>query len=486
MRQRTERVEFGDFQTPYALALAVCEHLAAHGPSPDVIIEPSCGLGTFVAAAAKTFPSARTIIAAEINGAYVTHLAKQLAALPRPERIDLQCRDYFQTDWTAELRRHSGAVLVLGNFPWVTNSTLGGIGGTNLPSKSNFLKMPGIDAITGKANFDISEWMLLDAIGWLSTRESTLAMLCKSAVARKVIAHAERKGAPLVHASLTRIDAMRHFGAAVDACFLIMRFSLQEPPAYDYAVYDDFGSTRGTKMGSRLGLLVSDIPAFDASAHLIGDSPVRWRSGVKHDAMQVMELQDRDGVRVNMQGEQVDIEDTYVYPMVKGTDLNHGRVADITRYMIVPQRSVGAPTAEIEYCAPKTWAYLSEHGSSLDARKSSIYRTNPRFSVFGVGDYTFKPWKIAVSALHKELSFQIVGPFNGKPVVFDDTVYFIGFDSREEARHAYDLLTSPAVTGVLASVMFRGEKRAIKAHVLNRVDWSKVNSGAARSRKVEL
>jgi hypothetical protein len=485
VRQATERIEFGDFQTPYALALAVCQHLASNGTWPDLIIEPSCGLGTFVAAAAKTFPFARNIIAAEINREYVTHLNNALHALPRSERIDLQLRDYFQTDWAAELQRHSGHVLVLGNFPWVTNSTQGEIGGTNLPSKSNFLKLPGIDAITGKANFDISEWMLLDVIGWLATRDSTLAMLCKSAVARKVIAHAERKHAPLADASLTRIDAMRHFGASVDACLLIMRFSSSAPHAYDYTVYGDLGETSGTTMGSRLGLPVSDIPTFDANVHLIGNSPVRWRSGVKHDAVQVMEIQDRDGVMVNMQGEPADIEDTYLYPMVKGTDLNHGRVSNISRYMIVPQRSVGAPTAEIEYCAPKTWAYLSAHRTSLGDRKSSIYRTNPRFSVFGVGDYTFKPWKIAVSALHKQLSFQMVGPCKGKPVVFDDTVYFMGFDSYQEANIAYESLTSWPVLALLGSLMFRDEKRAIKAQVLNRVDWSRANLGGTLLRKAD-
>ena len=31
----------------------------------------------------------------------------------------------------------------------------------NLPSKSNFQNRKGLDAVTGKANFDISEWMLI-------------------------------------------------------------------------------------------------------------------------------------------------------------------------------------------------------------------------------------------------------------------------------------------------------------------------------------
>ena len=478
MRQPTQRLEFGDFQTPYPLALSICERLRADGLSPDVIIEPSCGLGSFVLAAAKTFGAAKSIIAADINENYLECLRRDLdAAAPAAgQRVLLQHRDYFQTNWGVELEQRVGRVLVIGNFPWVTSSTQGRINGTNLPLKSNFLKMTGIDAITGKSNFDISEWMLIDVMGWLAGREATLAMLCKSAVARKIIAHAEHQGLPLAAASLTRINAMRHFGAAVDACLLFMKFSAAAPYAYDYTVYYDLASTSGNRMGSRMGMAVSDIPSFDAHADLIGASPVRWRSGVKHDAVQIMELVEAEGASFNIRGDRVDIEDTYLYPMLKGTSLNNGRVCDTNRYMIVPQRLVGEATDVIEGRAPKTWAYLLQHGQELDQRKSSIYKSNPRFSVFGVGEYTFKPWKIALSALHKTLSFQIVGPCNGKPVVFDDTVYFVGFDVEADAREAYDYLNSPRVINCLRSLLFWDDKRPIKAHVLNRVDWSKLNS----------
>jgi hypothetical protein len=480
VRQTNNQVEFGDFQTPYALALAICERLRASGLVPDVIIEPSCGLGSFVLASIKTFHDANTIVAADINEEYLKGLRRELDATSPPTlpRVLLQHRDYFQTNWNLELEQHSGNALVIGNFPWVTNSTQGRINGTNLPSKSNFLKMAGIDAITGKSNFDISEWMLIDVMGWLAGREAALAMLCKSAVARKILAHAEDRRMPIVAASLTRIDAMRHFGAAVDACLLFLKFSSTAKHSYDYTVYENLGSTAGTRMGARMGMAVSDIESFTAHRQLIGDSPVRWRSGVKHDAVEIMELIDVGGRRENIRGDRVNIEDTYLYPMVKGTGLNKGRVSDTNRYMIVPQRTVGEATDVIERRAPQTWAYLMGHIDELQQRKSRIYRANPRFSVFGVGEYTFKPWKIALSALHKSLSFRIVGPSNGKPVVFDDTVYFVGFDVEEEAMEAYAHLTSPRVLSCLKSLIFWDDKRPIKAHVLNRVDWSQLDESA--------
>lgn len=59
-----------------------------------------------------------------------------------------------------------------------------------------------------------------------------------------------------------------------------------------------------------------------------------------------------------------------------------------------------------------------------------IYRGKPRFSVFGVGDYTFAPWKVAVSGFYQVPRFVKVGPMGGKPVVFDDTVSYPGGATR--------------------------------------------------------
>lgn len=47
--------------------------------------------------------------------------------------------------------------LILGNPPWTTNSKMGQIDGTNLPEKSNVDTLKGMDALTGKSNFDISK-----------------------------------------------------------------------------------------------------------------------------------------------------------------------------------------------------------------------------------------------------------------------------------------------------------------------------------------
>ena len=49
--------------------------------------------------------------------------------------------------------------------------------GGNLPAKENFQNFRGIEALTGKSNFDISEWMLIQLVKALRGRSATIAML---------------------------------------------------------------------------------------------------------------------------------------------------------------------------------------------------------------------------------------------------------------------------------------------------------------------
>jgi hypothetical protein len=471
-----QRVEFGDFQTPEDLAARCCRRLSELGMRPDVIVEPTCGTGAFVVAAANEFPEAREILGFEINGSYLDTLRSRLARSPHCRRVRLGQTDFFDTDWNDRLRKVEGSLLVVGNFPWVTNAAQGLIGGSNLPEKTNFQNHRGFDAITGKANFDISEWMLLEVLRWFRERRGDVAMLVKTAVARKVLAQARAQRVGVNDALMIRIDAKREFGASVDACLLVMRVSpgCVAPPR-EYSVYASLSDTQGRQVGHRSGLMVADLASFDACSHLLGRSPIKWRSGVKHDAAQVMELSLSDQGLRNGLGEAVGIEPTYVFPLMKGSDVGSDK-GWRGKYVVVPQRYVGESTAGIETTAPVTWAYLQRHASALDARGSTIYARNPRFSVFGVGEYAFRPWRIAVCALYKSLRFRLVGPIAGRPVMFDDTVYYVSFETEQEARAVLDKLNSDLALTFLGSLIFWDEKRPIKTSILNALDWSRIQS----------
>lgn len=470
---KKRRIEFGDFQTPDNLAIEVCQRLAAFGIRPDAVVEPTCGVGAFVMAAAKVFTDTREILGCEINDSYLETLRGRLTTTPGSERVRLERADFFSKDWHEELARIPGRILVIGNFPWVTNATQGAIGGSNLPEKSNFLGHNGFDAITGKANFDISEWMLLDVLRWLQGRAGDIAMLVKTAVARKILAYAEKQRSSVREAFVLGIDAKKEFGASVDASLLVIRLSGAAPTSHDYTVFDTLTSAHGRRVGHRMGLTVGNLELFEAYHYLVGESPQKWRSGIKHDASAVMEFTVSDRGLENGLGEVVDIESVFLYPLLKGSDVGSGKDWR-GKYTLVTQCRVGEPTEPIRQAAPKTWSYLECHAVQLDGRGSTIYAKNPRFSIFGVGDYAFRPWRIAICGLYKKLRFRLVGPLNGKPVMFDDTVYYVSFDSEEDAVAALERLTSVSAMSLLSSLVFWDEKRPIKTGILNVLDWNRV------------
>ena len=131
---------------------------------------------------------------------------------------------------------------------------------------------------------------------------------------------------------------------------------------------------------------------------------------------------------------------------------------------------MGDETRIIRDQAPRTWAYLTNHADKLDRRKSSIYKNKPRFSIFGIGDYSFAQWKVAISGLYKKIQFSIIPPLDGKPAMVDDTCYFLPCTNRDEAILFADLLNSKAAHEFLHAFIFWDAKRPITADILKRLD----------------
>jgi len=473
--------EFGDFQTPPALALAATRLLCRLDIRPRSILEPTCGRGAFIAAAAASFADAESIIGIDINPEY---LASSMATNGR--NIDLRHGNFFKLDWASVVTKVGQPWLIIGNPPWVTNSNLGVIESDNLPAKSNFHGRQGIEAITGKSNFDISEWMILRYLDWLKGAVGAIAVLCKTAVARKILLHVWKKGGAMRSARIYKIDALEQFGAAVDACFFVLEIE-PGPQTLTCDIFDSLDAqTCSRTIGFLDGQIISDLTAFNKYRNLLGpDDRYVWRSGIKHDCSKVMELTSTASERYqNGLGENVALEDFILLPMLKSSDIGNGRIS-CRRVMVVTQQRVGDDTSYIRMKAPETWKYLERHAALLHQRGSVIYKNKPAFSVFGVGPYSFAPWKIAISGFYKKLNFVKVGPVKDRPVVFDDTIYFLPCWSEEEACFIEALLRSEPAQGFLHSMIHWDEKRPITVEILRRLSIRKLAALLGREQDYE-
>lgn len=462
------KVEFGDFQTPVELAREVCALLVRDEVEADLVVEPTCGVGAFLVAAAEIFPKVQ-LFGWDINCDYVEQTERALADAGASKRATIGQQDFFSHDWEKELSGIHGRLLILGNLPWVTNATVSGMNGGNLPAKENFQGFRGIEAMTGKSNFDISEWMLIQLVKALRGRSATIAMLCKTGTARKLLRFAWQNDGRIAAASLHRIDAKKHFGAAVDACLLVATTGEAGPA--EAKVFDDLSAKRAsTTLGLAGRDLVFDIRTYRRLKHLEGLCPYQWRSGVKHDCASVMELRRTNGRTLeNKLGEQVSIEPDYLFPLLKCSDLANGRI-EPERFVVVTQRRVGEDTSVIAKKAPRTWRYLDSHRSLFEARKSSIYSSRMPFALFGIGDYAFATWKVAVSGLHRTPRFSLIGPVDEKPVLFDDTCYFLPFQDEHEARVVAEILNSGECKEFLTSMTFTDSKRPVTVELLQRLN----------------
>ena len=362
-------------------------------------------------------------------------------------------------------------VLFIGNPPWVTNSKLQKLLSKNTPQKSNFQNLSGLEAITGKSNFDISEWILIKICQQISGSNSAMAFLVKTSVARKIYQYIAQNNLLISSICIREIDAEKYFKVNVDACLFFARGINYVPHEYICPVYSNLDIAIPYKnIGISRGKIVSDIITYKKLSDIDCGCEFKWRSGVKHDASKIMELKITNEGLINGFGKIIDIPNDYLYPMYKSSDIAQVTLKPPKRMMIITQHKIGDDTSNITKISPKTWDYLIANSSKLDARKSSIYKKSPRFAIFGVGDYTFKPWKITISSLYKNLKFRKIALFNNKPIVLDDTCYMLGFDSEAEVDLVLTILQSDIATNFINSLVFKDSKRTITASVLNRIN----------------
>jgi hypothetical protein len=215
---------------------------------------------------------------------------------------------------------------------------------------------------------------------------------------------------------------------------------------------------------------VSNIDTYIHAKEIDGESPFVWRQGLKHDCASVMELDKVNGHYVNGLGEEAILEDGLIYGLLKSSDLKNTVIKQTRKFTIVTQKKIGQETDYIKIDYPITYQYLTQHLANFEARKSSIYNNKPLFSIFGIGDYSFKPYKVAISGLYKTFHFTLILPQDSKPVMLDDTCYLIGFDKIEFAVYALILLNSDTTMHFLKSVTFADAKRTFTKDVLMRID----------------
>lgn len=488
-----DRTEYGDFQTNLNLANNVAEILVNKSSLPQIIIEPTCGKGNFILASLQQFKNVEKIYGIEIYKPYVWeckfniidfYLQNLKENKPKISIIHSSVFDYNFKQLAKEYTDRE--ILIIGNPPWVTNSQLGSLNSSNLPKKRNFKNHNGLDAITGKGNFDIAEFITINLIETFQKMKGHLALLVKNSVIKNIVYEQENNKFGISEIERYYIDCKKEFNVSVEASLFTCKLNAEpEFECEELNLYNSKNADR-TKARSkrrfeerkRFGWIkrkfVSNIDTYFDTQQIDGICPFEWRQGIKHDCSSIMELDKVNGHFINGLKDKIELEQDLVYGLLKSSDLKNTVISESRKFTIVTQKKVGQETNYIKYDYPKTYQYLTEHQEAFNGRKSSIYNNKPPFSIFGVGDYSFKPYKVAISGLYKTFHFSLVLPQNEKPLMLDDTCYLLGFDNLEFAVYTLLLLNSETNVQFLQSITFSDAKRTFTKDVLMRIDLLKL------------
>lgn len=457
--------EFGDYQTPKDFAEKICRFLKEKkGVTPNTVLEPTCGIGNFLSS--SLLFDAEKYYGAEIDPSYCAACRDTI----QDERVQVIQQNFFELDLSAF---RGDGLLVLGNPPWVNNSTLSVLNSNNVPEKENFKKLKGLDALTGASNFDICESIILKLISAYQGTDTMVAMLCKTSVARNVFQELKRANISFRFCDMVEFDAQSVFHISASACLLLVQLTEQsEQPGY-FSVY----SLETPEKTREILFYQNGHLRCQGIAHaedFEGNCCFTWRQGVKHDCAKVMELRDQNGQLLNGEKEIVAIEPDLVFPLIKSSMFKRPILDTFTKYVIVTQKKVREDTAYLAHKLPLTWAYLQKHSAWFERRKSTIYRGAPRFSMFGVGEYTYAPYKVGISGFYKEPLFSLLCSQDHRPVMTDDTSYFICLPTYDTAYTAMLYLNAEPVQRFLKRIAFLDAKRPYTKKVLERLDFSKI------------
>lgn len=473
--EEPDRAEYGDFQTNKDLANKVAKHLAKRDISPEIIIEPTCGKGNFIIASLSNFKAIKKVFGVEIYKPYVWETKFSILDFflsnsdsNKPEITITHC-SIFDFDFKNISKQYpTEKLLIIGNPPWVTNSKLGSLNSSNLPQKSNFKNQNGLDAMTGKGNFDIAEYITLMLLDAFQTHNGYLALLVKNSVVKNIVFDQKDKKYRVGEIEKYCIDSKKEFNVSVEASLVYCQ--LNSLPSFECNEFDFYSLEKRLSFGWLNTKFVSNLADYNVTKEIDGVCPFEWRQGIKHDCSAIMELERVSGYFVNNQSDEIKLEEDLVYGLLKSSDLKNTVIKSTRKHTIVTQTKVGQETSYIQHLYPETYSYLKKNISNFQARKSSIYNGKPLFSIFGIGDYSFKPFKVAISGLYKTYHFTLVLPQNEKPVMLDDTCYFIGFDKIEYAVYAIILLNSNTTEAFLKSITFSDAKRVFTKDLLMRLD----------------
>lgn len=163
---------------------------------------------------------------------------------------------------------------------------------------------------------------------------------------------------------------------------------------------------------------------------------------------------------------QATIEPTFVYPFLRGRDVQQWRYQPAVRVLLphtATTRMRPVDEVTMKETAPATYEYLSQFRDILDERRGfskweQAFLESGFYACQRVGDYTFADWKVVWRYISSRFTTAVIGPdhsaaFGTKPVVPNEKLMLIACGSEMEAYYLGGVLASAPVISHVHSRM---------------------------------
>ncbi|WP_135824712.1 N-6 DNA methylase [Halorussus ruber] len=549
---RELRLALGEYYTPRGVAELAVDALdvansRVAAPENATFLDPGCGSGVFLAVCIDEKISAMqgaaspeeivdavtsSVVGIDLNPVAVksAKLNYLLSLLPVLEDADLDSVELpvFLTD--ALGLAHDGPIsfageafeptadYLVGNPPWIPWSRLSET--TKRRWRETYadeedldlLPHEGLDSRLGHANDDISlpyVWVCIDRY---LTEEGGASFVLKRDVTKgpagRLLRTLRVGDRPLALDRIHDFNKLRPFGEQVganaaiyalradaDHSFPVDGTSWTEraespgdsgpDPTPDFATAEEMRETLATEEVGVVPVDEEDTESAwiraDAERAALGECAHQIRHGVKDDAQDVFSIS-REEVG--------DLEPDLIYPYLKSRHVvKYGLFGHELR--LVPLRKANEDNeAELREQYPETYQYLRTHREALENRSSSWLEKGPFYNVFGLGEYTWRDYKVVWCRLGFKPHFAVVSTVEDddvgeKQVVPGDHFMFVGTDSEAEAHFLCALLNSAVYQRSLDGVASEG-KASLSKTVVSRLDLPEWEGTEVQRRLADL
>lgn len=535
---RAIRHDLGEYFTPYWLAQRTLEMAEFCGDNDKVVFDPGCGSGSFLLAAAQMKLAHRgnaavealhlllstilgcdlnplSVLAARLN--FLSLLATHFdLPLPDVELPILHIDTVFQTplgntapNALQKLLPH-GCDYLMGNPPWINWNCLPSTYREKLEKELlpyyTLFDFHGQQARLGHSNDDYLSTFALVTMHRYLRQHGMCSFVIKQPlltnVAGKTFRHFEIRGVdgatPLRVIKVADLRRLNPFGIRNEAAIIV----LQKGAPTEYPIiYENWSRENGdieiTSHQARPANL-ADVSSpwivlsneWAQTQFMEGHNPYPIRHGLKHDAAGILimrHIERRNGhlsVQSEINTEAHHLEPEWIYPFLQPRHL-HAWGLEGHAYFILPQHKAGENNiAELREHFPLTYAYLKSFEQNFQARRSKVFAQTPFYGLFGLGEYTFAPYKVCWIGLGFQPKFVVTGKIDDpalgqKIIVPDGTIYFISCGEREEAHYVCALLNSILVRTFLSARSGKS-KRGLSKRVVDQLALPQFNRGDER------